>query len=148
MAHDFKRFPELTNFQMAWYYHDSPHQQITEDFWAKVVKVTDGDTIRVATDFRDFNFPIRFSNIMAAELDEKGGKESQSWLESKILGEEVEIIVDPENRVEKWGRLLGRVRHKGFDMGELSMLEDKSVSPTEEEELIIESLDLFVTEIL
>ena len=73
MAHDFKRYPELTNNQMNFYYFDSPHQQIAEDFDAKVVKVTDGDTIRVTTDFRDFDFPIRFSNIMAAETDEKGG---------------------------------------------------------------------------
>ncbi len=134
MAHDFKRFPELTNSQMAFYYFDSPHQQIAEDFMAKVVRVIDGDTIRVKADFRSFDFPIRFSNILAAELDEKGGIESKSWLESQILGEEVEIIVNPNNRVEKWGRLLGQVRHKGFDMGELSIQNDKSTSLTEEKE--------------
>ena len=47
MAHDFKQFPELTNSQMVMYYFQSPHKQITEPFEAKVVKVTDGDTIRV-----------------------------------------------------------------------------------------------------
>jgi len=136
MAHDFKRFPELTNSQMAFYYFDSPHQQIAEDFWAKVIKVIDGDTIRVTCDFRDFSFPIRFSNIMAAELNEKGGVESQSWLESQILGEEVEIIINPKNRVGKWGRLLGQVRHKGFDMGELSIINQKSINLQEEKDPI------------
>ncbi len=136
MPHDFKRFPELTNSQAAIYYFDSPHQQIAEDFWATVVRVKDGDTIQVKADFRDFDFPIRFSNINAAELDEKGGPESQSWLESQILGEEVEIIVNPKNRVEKWGRLLGQVRHKGFDMGELSIVNDKSINLTEEQDPI------------
>lgn len=130
-THDFKRFPELTNGQMGLYYFDSPHKQIGEDFFATVVKVSDGDTIRVKTDFRDFNFPIRFSNILAAELDEKGGIESQSWLEKQILGEEVEIILHP-TRVEKWGRLLGQVRHRGFDMGELSIANGKSIGLDEE----------------
>ena len=131
-THDFKKWPELTNSQMGLYYFDSPHKQIAEDFFAKVVKVTDGDTIRVTTDFRDFEFTIRFSNILAAELDEKGGPESQSWLEKQILGEDVEIIVNPQNRVEKWGRLLGEVRHKGFDMGELSIQNNKSIGLDEE----------------
>ena len=80
MAHDFKKFPELTNNQMQIYYFESPHKQILENFEGEVVKVTDGDTIRVETDFRDFSFPIRFSNILAAELDEPGGIESQSCL--------------------------------------------------------------------
>ena len=130
-THDFKRFPELTNFQMGLYYFDSPHKQIGEDFFAKVVKVSDGDTIRVTTDFRDFSFPIRFSNILAAELDEPGGIESQSWLEKEILNEEVEIILHP-SRVEKWGRLLAQVRHKGFDMGEMSIENGKSIGVDEE----------------
>ena len=131
-THDFKKWPELTNSQMGLYYFDSPHKQIGEDFFAKVIGVHDGDTIRVTTDFRDFSFPIRFSNILAAELDEKGGPESQSWLEKQILGEDVEIIVNPQNRVEKWGRLLGEVRHKGFDMGELSIQNNKSIGLDEE----------------
>jgi len=129
--HDFKKFPELTDSQMQLYYFQSPHKQITNNFRAKVAKVTDGDTIRVETDFRDFNFPIRFSNIAAPELNEKGGKESQSWLEKQILGEEVEIMIDPENRVEKWGRLLGDVHHGGFSMNEMSMIMGHSI-PFEE----------------
>ena len=32
MAHDFKKWPELRNSQMALYYFESPHRQITEDF--------------------------------------------------------------------------------------------------------------------
>lgn len=121
MAHDFKRFPELTNSQMQLYYFESPHKQITEDFKARVVKVSDGDTVRVETDFRDFNFPIRISKLAAPELDEGGGKESQKWLEDQILGEEVEIIMDANNRVEKWGRLLGEIMFLGFNMGEESI---------------------------
>ena len=143
--HDFKRFPELTNAQMGLYYFDSPHKQIAEDFWAKVVRVKDGDTIQVKTDFRNFDFPIRFSNILAAELNEKGGIESQKWLSSQILNEEVEIIVNPKNRVEKWGRLLGQVRHRGFDIGELSIQNNKSTNLEEQKDPLPE---LILTQIL
>ena len=117
MAHDFIKFPELTNNQMNMYYFDSPHTQIAEDFWAKVIKVTDGDTITVSAPFRDFNFPIRFSNIMAKEMSE-GGKEGRDHLKELILDAEVEILIDKKNRVGKYGRILGRVQHRGFDIGE------------------------------
>ena len=103
---------------MQFYYLQSPHKQINEDFDCRVVKVHDGDTIRVNWKERDFDFPIRFSNIAAPELNEEGGRESQAWLENKILNEEVTILVDPNNKVEKWGRLLGRVIHRGIDVGE------------------------------
>jgi len=121
MAHDFKRFPELTNSQMQLYYMDSPHRQIQEGFLAKVMSVHDGDTIRVKWDERDFDFPIRFSNIAAPELNEQGGIKSQKWLEKQILGEEIYVKVNPHNRVEKWGRLLGEIIHQGININQSSM---------------------------
>jgi len=127
MAHDFKRFPELTNSQMDIYYFQSPHKQITDDFRAKVVKVTDGDTIRVTCDFRDFSFPIRFADLAAPELNEAGGVESRNWLKSKIEGEEVDIEITPQ-RVEKWGRLLAKVFFRGMNLAEESVTMGKSVS--------------------
>ena len=120
MPHDFKNFPELTNNQMQFYYLESPHKQITEDFRAKVVKVTDGDTVRLRVDFRDFDFPLRLSRIAAPENDEEGGTESRKWLESKILGEEVTIQLT-KKRVEKWGRLLGEIMFFGMSVGEESI---------------------------
>ncbi|HEC64029.1 MAG TPA: hypothetical protein ENI23_01905 [bacterium] len=122
MAHDFKAWPELTNGQMTIYYFESPHQQITENFTARVVKVHDGDTIRVETDFRDFSFPIRFSRLSAPELNQEGGHESQRWLESKILGEEVDVILSKQ-RVEKWGRILGDVIFMGDSMSDAAIRE-------------------------
>lgn len=131
MAHDFKRFPELTNSQMNIYYFDSPHTQITGDFTAKVIKVTDGDTVRLEWSEREFSFPLRFSNTAAPELDEPGGAASQSWLENQLLGKEVYIEVDPRNRVEKWGRLLGNVMFEGQNMGAASINEGHSRHWTE-----------------
>lgn len=121
MAHDFKKFPELTNSQMAVYYLDSPHKQIFEDIRAKVVKVIDGDTVRVKWEERPFDFRVRLTNIAAPERNEVGGRESQRWLSDQILGEEVDILINPRLRVGKWGRLLGEIVHRGLSMNELSL---------------------------
>lgn len=115
--HDYKKNPELSNKQLEELQFSSPHVQITEDFRATVVKVHDGDTITLSTTFRDFNFPLRFLNIDAPELN-AGGEVTREWLKSKLLGKEVDILVDSSNRVGKYGRLLGRVLHNGMDVGE------------------------------
>ncbi len=133
MAHDFNKFPELTNNQMNLYYFDSPHEQIVADFDAKVVKVVDGDTIRVETSFRDFDFPIRISNMNAAEMNEKGGERSRERLRSLIEGRTIEVIVNKNNRVGKWGRLLGEVRERGFDIGTQMIEEGFAVGLDEEQ---------------
>ena len=134
MTHDFKRFPELSNSQMQLYYFDSPHKQITENFMAKVVKVTDGDTIRVMWDERDFDFPIRMQDLAAPELDERGGIASQKWLENLILGEDVEIILS-RMRVEKWGRILADVFHNGIRISEESIRNNHGVPWAEREQI-------------
>lgn len=127
MAHDFRLFPELTDNQMNLYYFESPHKQIFEDFSAEVVKVHDGDTITLRWRERDFDFPLRLVNIAAPELKEEGGKESQEYLESILLGKEVDIKINPSNRVEKWGRLLGNVILGGMDVGDMSVMNNQSV---------------------
>ena len=127
MAHNFKDFPELTNNQMQFYYFESPHKQITEDFTAKVVKVTDGDTIRVSCNFRNFDFPVRLLDINAPERGTTEGEESKSWLREKIEGEDVEIRINPNNRVEKWGRLLGEIFFQGMSINEELIRERKAV---------------------
>ena len=127
MAHDFKTKPELRNSQMAVYYFQSPHKQILDDFEGIVVKVTDGDTLRIETDFRDFSFPVRFINTAAPELDEGGGPESQKWLEDKVLGEKVQVKINPKERVGKWGRLLGEIFFRGMSINEESVLTGNAV---------------------
>jgi len=117
LKHDFDNFPELTNAQMDESYWESPHKQILSDFKARCVKVHDGDTITVQWDERDFTFPIRFLNVNAPELSE-GGRESQQWLEGQILNQEIEIKINPNNRVGRYGRLLGHVFFQGLNMGE------------------------------
>ena len=125
--HDFKNFPELANSQMDEFYWESPHRQIFEDFHARVARVIDGDTISASWAERDFLFPVRFINNAAPELKETGGKESQEWLEEQLLNEEVTIMIDKKNRVEKWGRLLGKIMINGIDIGEQSIVMGFSV---------------------
>lgn len=116
--HDFKKFPELTNNQIR-NHIISPHPQFIEDFEAKVTKVHDGDTIRLRTDNRDFDFKLRLLDIDAPELNTgEPGIQAGNWLRDRILGEDVTIQMDPNNRVGKFGRLLGKVIHVGLDVGE------------------------------
>ncbi len=115
--HDYKNFPELSNTQMEQLQFTSPHEQITKDFFAVVVKVHDGDTITLETDFRDFDFPLRFLDIDAPELNE-GGDVAREWLKQKIEGKDIQVLIDPRNRVGKYGRLLGRVFYRGMDVGQ------------------------------
>ena len=118
--HDYDSFPELTNKQLDAFGFSSPHIQITTSFEAEVVKVHDGDTVTLRTDFRDFDFPLRLLDIDAPELSE-GGLEAKEWLNKLLIGERVLVKVDRRNRVGKYGRLLGKILFSGLDVGE-SML--------------------------
>ena len=115
--HDYKEFPELYNNEIRDFGLSSPHIQITEDFDATVVKVVDGDTVRLKTSFRDFEFPLRMVGLDAPEMN-AGGKFARDWLKAKILNAKVKIIVDRKNRVDKYGRLLGRLIYGGLDVGQ------------------------------
>lgn len=115
--HDYKNYPELTNSQLGEFGFSSPHKQITEDFTATVVKVHDGDTVTLRADFRDFDFPLRLAGVDSPEMN-AGGEVARDWLKSKILNEEVQIIIDPENRVGRYGRLIGQLMFRGMDVAQ------------------------------
>lgn len=115
--HDWVNYPELTNDELEELRFVSPHEQITEDFEATVVKVHDGDTITLSTTFRSFDFPLRFADIDAPEMN-AGGEVARDWLRSKILGQKISVEIDDRDRVDKWGRLLGRVFYMGLDVGQ------------------------------
>jgi endonuclease YncB( thermonuclease family) len=117
--HDWKNYPELTNAQIEAYGLLSPHEQILHDFTGTCIKVHDGDTITIRTDFRDFDFPIRFSTIDAPELNTgEPGETARDWLKEQIEGKEVDVKINVKNRVEKWGRLLGDVHCMGMSLGD------------------------------
>lgn len=114
--HDYANYPELPNSLLEVMRFSSPHKQIEDDFTAVVNRVYDGDTIILQTTFRDFLFPLRFLEINAPEMNE-GGKEARDWLKTKIEGKTVEIKIDKQQRVGKYGRLLGKVFFNGMDIG-------------------------------
>ena len=115
--HDYEKFPELTNSQLETLQFTSPHIQITDDFFATVVKVHDGDTVTLRTNFRDFDFPLRLTDIDAPELNE-GGDEARDYLSSKVLDKSVIIGINFDNRVGKYGRLLGSIIRNGANMAQ------------------------------
>lgn len=115
--HDFKEFPELSNRQIQEQQFLSPHIQFIDDFEATVVKVHDGDTVTLSHPSRDFVFPLRLIGLDAPEMN-AGGEEARDWLKAKILNERVLVQIDNKNRVDKYGRLLGRILHGGLDVGE------------------------------
>jgi len=129
--HDYKKFPELSNTQIQEFGFTSPHIQITEDFEAEVIKVHDGDTITLRVNFRDFDFPLRLLEIDAPEMN-AGGEIARDWLRSRIGDSSVMIMIEQENRVGKFGRLLGKVMHGGMDVGN-EMLNLGLVKPFGEE---------------
>lgn len=58
----------------------------------------------------------------------EGGEKAKEWLTKRILGKDVKIIIDPSQRVGKYGRLLGRIFHMGMDVSE-EMLQRRLVVP-------------------
>ena len=141
MAHDFKKHPELTNNQMAVYYWMSPHKQIFNDFEGRVVKVHDGDTIHVKWEEREKPVVIRFLDTAAPEIDEPGGEKSRDWLASRILDKDVQVIVNPYERVGKWGRILGRIIREGIDINDESIRDGHAVPFDQRKEGRIVNLD-------
>jgi len=113
--HDYNSFPELTNSQLEVLQFSSPHVQIVSDFSAVVVEVHDGDTVTLRTNFRDFAFPLRLAAIDAPEMN-AGGSVARDWLSSRVLGKDVFVLVDFNNRVGKYGRLIGTVMFNGMSV--------------------------------
>ena len=118
--HDFNKYPELSNNDLNHLSLVSPHPQIEGDFRAVVVKVIDGDTVNLKCDFRDFVFPLRLLKVDAPELSTGApGEEAKNFLKNMVENEEVMIKIDRNNRVGKYGRLLGDIVFAGTSMADL-----------------------------
>lgn len=127
MARDWIKHPELRTIEFSELYFESPHRQITDDFFCKVEKVIDGDTINVKWEGRGFIFKVRLGRIAAPELGEDGGKESKKALENLIDGKEIDVLINPKNRVGKWGRLIGEVMHAGLNINDEMVRQGKAI---------------------
>lgn len=74
-------------------------------FSAKVVKVSDGDTITVLTQNKE-SVKVRLYGIDAPETKQDFGKASKQYLSSLIAGKIVEI---KSNGQDRYGRVLGTI---------------------------------------
>lgn len=138
--HDYEKYPELRNAQIEVFGFESPHMQITEDFRATVVRVHDGDTVTLRTAFRNFDFPLRLLDINCPEMNE-GGDEARDFVRERVLNEEVDVLINPKNRVDKYGRLLGKILHRGMDLGYELMVVGLATPFTQRKEGELPNLD-------
>jgi endonuclease YncB( thermonuclease family) len=79
----------------------------------RVVRVVDGDSITVLDAARR-EFKVRLAAIDAPERGQPFGQVSRSNLSDLVFGEMVTVEVD---KVDRWGRLVGRVLRNGVDIG-------------------------------
>ena len=99
------------------YYWNSPYPQIHKSFWAVVTKVHDGDTVRVKTDFRDFDFPIRFARINTPELND-GGQEAKEWTKNLLYKKEVYVQIEYDGKTGRYGRIIGDIIFLGCSVND------------------------------
>lgn len=88
-------------------------------FSAKVVKVSDGDTITVLTQNKE-SIKVRLYGIDAPEAKQDFGKVSKEYLSSLIAGKIVEIKSSGQDR---YGRILGTIYAGNTDIN-AKMVED------------------------
>ena len=81
-------------------------------FSAKVVKVSDGDTITVLTQNKE-SIKVRLYGIDAPETKQDFGKASKQYLSNLIAGRIVEVKSSGQDR---YGRVLGTIYLDGADI--------------------------------
>ena len=79
---------------------------------AKVIKISDGDTITILTQQRK-QIKVRFYGIDAPELKQPYGKKSKQFLANLIAGEVVEV---EENGKDRYKRTIGTIYLNGTDI--------------------------------
>lgn len=81
---------------------------------ARVVKVTDGDTVHIAIHGTSKHERLRFYGIDAPETKQAFGTEARHALAKLINGKMVRI--EEQNR-DRYGRIVGKVFYDGDDIG-------------------------------
>lgn len=82
---------------------DTP--QTPESVFVRVVRVIDGDTIKIIE--KDTEHNVRLIGIDAPEMSDCGGTQSRSILENLLKGKEILLEADPtQGNTDKYDRLL------------------------------------------
>jgi endonuclease YncB( thermonuclease family) len=87
-------------------------QEVIKGGKAKVLEVIDGDTIRVVFEGTGNSAKVRFVSINAPDKGSTGYKESKNWLNSRLWGQEVSLLIDENYAVDEYGRILAVVLDK------------------------------------
>lgn len=89
-------------------------KQIVETFTARVIGLTDGDTIKVLNDSNE-QIKVRLDCIDCPELDQPHGKKAKQATSELVFGRTVEILSTGNDR---YGRVLAFVVVDGVDVCE------------------------------
>ncbi len=81
-----------------------------------VVRVIDGDSLKVEIAGKADD--LRLVGVNAPELDECGGEIAKIALAELVAdGSDIELVLDPENERDRFGRLLGELTASGAPVG-------------------------------
>lgn len=80
----------------------------------KVIKIVDGDTVRVLPDAGGRPRKIRIEGIDAPEICQAGGARAQRALETRLLDRPVQVTT---RATDDYGRGVGRIAQEGNDVG-------------------------------
>ena len=111
--------------------------------YASIFRTDPTHTVTLRTNFRAKDFPLRVANVNAPEMN-AGGEFARDYLSERCLNKEVEIMVISDNRVGKYGRLIGEIFVDGLNLGD-EMMRQLIVPPFGSINHRIESFDKILT---
>jgi endonuclease YncB( thermonuclease family) len=86
----------------------------TKSVSGTVVKIVDGDTINIL-DAQNVQHKIRLQGIDAPERKQAFNQVSGEHLAGLVFGKNVTVIFNPDNKYDRWGRIIGKVWVDGND---------------------------------
>ena len=92
--------------------HYAIGNELPEEFYGKVIKVTDGDTIHIKSK-NISKIKVRLAGIDAPELKQPYGKKSKKILGNLIFNKKVKI---KKVGVDRYGRVIGIVIKENLDV--------------------------------
>ncbi|HEX7485818.1 MAG TPA: thermonuclease family protein, partial [Vicinamibacterales bacterium] len=90
----------------------APQSGVSKPFSARVIGITDGDTVTVLVSNRPLK--VRLDGIDCPERGQPFGRVARTFTSTRVFGRTVEVL--PRDR-DRYGRLVARIRADGADLG-------------------------------